>query len=93
VATSTSLRRRWTRAGEPVHHLVDPATGAPARSGLAAVTVVAATTAWAEVLAKAAFVAGPAEGAARLRDAGVTGLLVHDDGRTEQLAGLRELVA
>jgi thiamine biosynthesis lipoprotein len=88
VATSTRLRRAWSRGGEPSHHLVDPASGRPAWSGLAAVTVVAASAAHAEVLAKAAFVAGPEHGAALLDRHGATGLLVLDDGRVRELAGL-----
>lgn len=38
VATSSSERRSWvTRDGEPAHHLIDPATGAPGRRGTAVV--------------------------------------------------------
>ena len=45
--------------------------------------------AWrAEVLAKAAFVAGPDEGARLVTDAGATGLLVTDDAEVVELAGL-----
>ena len=48
-----------------------------------------AADAWrAEVLAKAAFVAGPADGGAVITGAGATGLLVHDDGRVVELEGL-----
>ena len=60
VATSTRLRRTWTRGDRSLHHLIDPRTGAPADAGLASVTVVAGEAWRAEVLAKAAFVAGPA---------------------------------
>jgi thiamine biosynthesis lipoprotein len=88
VATSTRIRRAWTRAGVAQHHLIDPRAGAPARSGLRSVTVVAAEAATAEVLAKAAFVAGPAVGRPLLEEQGVTGLLVADDGAVEALAGL-----
>ena len=88
VATSTRLRRCWTRGGTEQHHLVDPASGDPSRTGLAAVTVVAAHTAGAEVLAKAAFVSGPDAGAELLRMHGVTGLLVADDGTVRELPGL-----
>ncbi len=90
VATSTRLRRAWVRDGVPLHHLVDPATGGPAASGLASVTVLAGEAWWAEVLAKAAFVAGPEEGAQLLIDQGVTGLLLRDDGRFAPLPGLEE---
>lgn len=30
LTTSTTTVRRWTRAGRPVHHIVDPRTGLPA---------------------------------------------------------------
>jgi thiamine biosynthesis lipoprotein len=82
------LRRAWQYGSEPVHHLIEPATGTSARTGLASVTVVAGEAWWAEVLAKAAFVAGAAAGAELIRDSGATGLFVHDDGRVEELQGL-----
>lgn len=88
VATSTRLRRRWTQAGEPQHHIIDPDTGRAAWNGLATVTVLADRAAWAEMLAKSAFVAGPVGGAELLRAHHVTGLFVRDDGRVEELAGL-----
>jgi thiamine biosynthesis lipoprotein len=90
LATSSRARRRWTVDGEEKHHLIDPATGAPALSGVAAVTVIAATTTEAEVLAKAALVAGLDEGIGLLDDAFVAALLVDDDGdqhRTRDFSG------
>jgi thiamine biosynthesis lipoprotein len=90
IATSTKLRRAWTRGGELRHHLIDPATGEPAASGLASVTVVAGEAWRAEVLAKAAFVAGPAAGAELVVAAGATGLLVTDDGDVVELDGLAQ---
>ncbi len=88
IATSSRLRRTWTRSGRAMHHLVDPRTGAPATTGLASVTVLAGSAARAEVVAKAAFVLGPADGAALVERLGLTGVLVHDDGRVEDLAGV-----
>jgi thiamine biosynthesis lipoprotein len=55
AATSSVLRRRW---GE-IHHLIDPRTGLPSRSGLQEVSVVAGTGLEAEVIAKTALLAGP----------------------------------
>jgi len=55
AATSSVRRRRW---GE-VHHLIDPRTGLPARTGLAEVSVVAAGGFEAEVVAKTALLVGP----------------------------------
>jgi thiamine biosynthesis lipoprotein len=55
AATSSVRRRRW---GD-VHHLIDPRTGLPSRSGLEEVSVVAATGCDAEVVAKTALLLGP----------------------------------
>ncbi len=70
VATSTKLRRAWARGDRTLHHLIDPRTGAPVESGLASVTVVAGEAWRAEVLAKAAFVAGRDDGRALIERAG-----------------------
>ncbi len=80
VTTSSRLRRQWSTVDGPAHHLLDPTTGQPAKSGLAAVTVVAADAAWGEVHAKAALIAGPFDGVFLLAQAGLSGLLVQDDG-------------
>lgn len=59
VATSSVRVRNWLGPdGSPVHHLVDPRTRDPARTGLIAVTVAAPDPAWAEVWSKALFLAG-----------------------------------
>ncbi|HEX7097142.1 MAG TPA: FAD:protein FMN transferase [Acidimicrobiales bacterium] len=56
VATSSTLGRRWTRAGASQHHVVDPSTGEPARGDFVAATVVAGAAWWAEVVATALLV-------------------------------------
>jgi thiamine biosynthesis lipoprotein len=90
VATSTRTRRRWTRGGRRLHHLIDPATGAPADRGIDAAVVIAGQALWAEVLAKAALVAGPDDGAALLDRFGATGLLILDSGEAVPLPRLEE---
>ena len=82
VATSGLNIRVWRRAdGRFAHHLLDPATGEPAWTGLVGATALAPTAAEAETLAKAALLSGP-EGARRfLGDHG--GLIVHEDGELE----------
>ena len=62
VVTSTRLLRAWERGGQPQHHLIDPDTGRPAWTGVAAVVVRDCTAARAEAFAKAALVAGPRAG-------------------------------
>lgn len=78
VATSGIGRRSWTGAdGLPAHHLLDPASGRPAFTGIVQATALAPGAFEAEVLAKAAVLAGPREAARRLPHGGV---IVLDDG-------------
>jgi thiamine biosynthesis lipoprotein len=93
VTTSSRLRRRWRRGGRPVHHLIDPATGRPTDSGVDAAVVVADRGVRAEILAKAAVVAGPVAGAEILTRAGATGLLVLPGGDVVRLPGLDQVLA
>ena len=75
VATSSRTRRAW-KVGESVrHHLLDPGSGEPVDNDIVAVTVIASEGWRAEVLAKAAFVAG-LPGALELLDTrGVAGAI------------------
>jgi FAD:protein FMN transferase len=78
VATSGIGRRSWTSPdGLRAHHLLDPATGRPAYTGIVQATALAPTAADAEVRAKAALLSGPDAGLEWLRYGGV---LVFDDG-------------
>ncbi len=78
VATSGIGRRSWLgRDGRPAHHLLDPASGRPAFTGIVQVTALAPTATEAEALSKAALLAGPA-GAEQVLVHG--GALVLDDG-------------
>jgi thiamine biosynthesis lipoprotein len=61
VATSGVGRRSWLdRDGRPAHHLLDPASGRPAFTGIVQVTALAPTAIAAESLSKAALLSGPA---------------------------------
>jgi len=81
VASSWRTKRTWIGAdGSPRHHLIDPRTGRSAATGIAGVTVVAAQGWRAEVLAKAAFLAGPDVGPALIAESGAAGLVIADDG-------------
>lgn len=91
VATSSRVRRAWGPRGDR-HHLIDPATGRPARTGLAAATVVAAEGWQAEVMAKAAFVAGMPEGLRLLDTTGTDGLLIDDQGSLHPSAGFGRFI-
>jgi thiamine biosynthesis lipoprotein len=58
LATSSSAKRRWMRAGQVQHHLVDPATGRPSESPWEQVTACGASCLAADVAAKAGFLLG-----------------------------------
>jgi len=81
LATTTSLVRRWRQGGEERHHLIDPRTGRPSESQLAAVTVIAERGWQAKVLAKAAFLSPPNRALELLAENGATGLLFDLGGR------------
>jgi thiamine biosynthesis lipoprotein len=87
VATSGIDARLWERDGEFAHHLLDPATGRPAWTGLIAATALAPTALDAEALAKAALLSGPVAGQRLLR-ACHGGVLIHDDGEVEAVDAL-----
>lgn len=87
VVTSSAARRRWLGPNGPAHHLIDPSTGRPGDAGLVAVTVVAGEAAWAEVAAKAAFLAGPVDGARIVTDLGAEALLVTTTGEVHRTPG------
>jgi thiamine biosynthesis lipoprotein len=78
VATSGIGKRAWIGAdGRPAHHLLDPASGRPAFTGVVQATALAPTALEAETLAKAAVLTGP-EGARGWLPHG--GVVVLDDG-------------
>ncbi len=76
VATTGITKRSWLDRGRPAHHLLDPATGRPAYTGVVQVTALAPTALEGEALAKAALLSGPDLAAGWLRHGG---LVVFDD--------------
>ncbi|MDQ4049717.1 MAG: FAD:protein FMN transferase [Actinomycetota bacterium] len=79
VATSGIGRRSWLRAGgAPAHHLLDPATGEPAFTGVVQATAIAPTAVEAEARAKAAILSGPEHASAWLPGGGA--LVLEDAG-------------
>jgi thiamine biosynthesis lipoprotein len=77
VATTSITKRSWMERLKPAHHILDPATGLAAFTGIVQATALAPTALEAEALAKAALLSGPRDAAGWLRHGG---LLVLDDG-------------
>jgi FAD:protein FMN transferase len=71
AATSGIGRRSWLDArGRVAHHLLDPATGRPAFTGVVQATALAPTALEAEIRAKAAVLSGPDDAAGWLPHGG-----------------------
>lgn len=82
IATSGTTARSWRNAdGKVAHHLLDPSSGRPSRTGLISCTALAPSALEAEVLAKQALLSGPEEAGRILGGHG--GILVHEDGAVE----------
>ncbi len=84
VATSGLNVRIWRRRdGSYAHHLLDPATGEPAWTGLIGATAIGGSALEAETLSKMALLLGPAGARELLAEHG--GLIVHDSGEIEAI--------
>jgi thiamine biosynthesis lipoprotein len=89
VATSGLNVRVWQgEDGRYAHHLLDPATGEPAWTGLVGVTALAPSALEAETLAKTALLLGEPGAGAVLQEHG--GLAVRDDGEVLELGPIGE---
>jgi FAD:protein FMN transferase len=81
VATSGIGRRSWLDGhGHPAHHLLNPASGEAAFTGVVQVTALASSALRAEMYAKAAILSGPQAARSWLAHGGV---IVFDDGSHE----------
>jgi thiamine biosynthesis lipoprotein len=89
LATSSVAVRRWRRGAATMHHIIDPAAGAPVRGPWRTVSVAAADCADANIASTAALVRG--ERAPRwLRQLGVPARLVAHSGEALAVGGWPE---
>jgi thiamine biosynthesis lipoprotein len=86
LATSSTTVRRWRRGTEELHHVVDPATGAPADGCWRTVSVAAGTCIDANIATTAAIVRGE-DACDWLAARGLPARLVRHDGRVIHVAG------
>ena len=87
VATSGLNARIWRdQSGQSSHHLLNPATGRAAFTGLVAATALAPSAVEAETLAKQALLLGPDRAPSVLARFG--GITVAEDGKVERIGRL-----
>jgi len=86
LATSTTTLRRWLDGGQPMHHILDPATGRQATGPWRTVTVAAGSALAANTCSTAAIVLGEAA-EQWLADQRVAARLVDRNGRISTVGG------
>lgn len=94
VATSSTLKRRWTIDGQPASHLIDPRTQTVALTNAVQVTAVASSATLAEFYAKVALLQGVSAGLYYLEaESDVAGVVVAETGEILVTSGLANLQA
>ena len=91
VVTSGGYERYFEEDGETYWHIIDPATGYPAKSGLASVTVVSESGVEADALSTSLFVMGRERAAEYWRaHGGFQCILISEDGSVAVTEGLED---
>ncbi len=80
IATSSTKIRNWKLNGITKHHLIDPFTQDTSKSDLAAVTVIANNSMWAEIYSKTLFLKGAIAGLTYANDRNIAALLIQHSG-------------
>ena len=91
VSTSGDYERYVEADGVRYHHILDPATGYPADSGLTSVTVLADNGLLSDALSTACFVLGREQGLLLAKQYGVEALFVEKDGSVAMTPGMEPL--
>lgn len=91
VVTSGDYERYFMQDGVRYHHILDPRTGYPARSGVISVTIIADSSIEADALAKPAFILGLTEGMALVESIpGIEAVFITEDKRVYTTPGLAD---
>ncbi len=79
ISTSGDYQRFFMKDGKRYHHILNPATGYSADSGLISVTVIATEGYLSDSLSTAVFILGEGKGIRLLQSMGLDGVLVNSD--------------
>ncbi len=79
VITSGSYQRYFEENGVRYHHILNPYTGMPSKSGLLSVTVISADPSEADMLSTACFLLGYSESQTLLKEFGADAVFVTED--------------
>lgn len=91
ISTSGDYERYVESGGVRYHHILDPATGYPADSGISSVTVLAENGLLSDGLSTACFVLGRERGMALAQQYGAEALFVEKDGEIYMTPGMEAL--
>lgn len=91
ISTSGDYERFVEADGIRYHHILDPATGYPASSGLAGVTIVCHSGLLSDALSTACFVLGVEDGLALAESYGAEALFVTADGELYMTPGMKQI--
>jgi thiamine biosynthesis lipoprotein len=89
AVTSRVYERYAEIGGRRYHHIIDPRTGFPAKSGLVSVTLIGKDAARLDALATASIILGVEESAALLAAQSIEAVFVTDQGRVLITKGLK----
>lgn len=89
ISTSGDYERYVEVDGIRYHHLIDPATGYPARSGLSSVTILTKSGFLSDALSTACFVLGEEKGMELAKQYAVEAIFVREDGSISMTEGMQ----
>ena len=90
VSTSGDYEKYFMQNGKRYHHILDPATGYPAESGLISVTVVSDNGLLSDGLSTACFVLGKEKGQKLLETYGAEGIFIDQNKKVTVTKGLKD---
>ncbi len=91
ISTSGDYERFFIKDGKRYHHLLDPATGYPAK-GCVSVTVIAGRATRADGFSTGVFVMGPEKGMGLFNELGLEGIIIDSEGNARTTEGIKSRV-